>query len=93
MRRIIPRLLRRRAVSEMLNLYRLLHPIRLLNAQIARVVRTLRAELVVLRHWGRDDRTRALLVKPLHLVVFAELCGLTVGLDIENEGEERGEAV
>lgn len=41
MRRVIPCLFRRRAVSKMLNLDRLLHPVRLLITQIARLIRAL----------------------------------------------------
>lgn len=94
MRRIIPRLLRRRAISEMLHPYGLLHSVWLLVSQIARVVRiTRRAELVVLRYRGGDNAgDGALHVEPLHPVVFAELSGCAVGGHVEEEGEEGGEA-
>lgn len=88
---VVPCLLCGRAVSEMLNPHRLVHPIRFLFPQITRVIRALIAEMLVLRHRGRNYGCRVLVVEHVHLVVFTQLCGLAIGLDVEEQAEESGE--
>lgn len=89
-RRVVPGLLRWRAVSEVLNLDGILHSVRLLLSQIIGVACTGRTKRFVLQYRGGDDGGRALHIEPLHPVVFAELRGCAVGRHVEEERKEGG---
>ena len=71
-RGIVPRLLRRRTVTKMVNLYRFLHLVRSPVAQITRLMFcTLRSKGLVLRFRPGNDGDGVLRVEFMHCVVPA----------------------